>query len=313
MDMADLGPELSAAAERLYQKVLTAEEFIARGDQAERELVAAGLVCYGGEDDRLLRPVSRRHGMQILLGRQHARLIEAQSRALESWNQFTGLLAADEVADADEFPLGVEPVRTLAEAAVRARELYGAAGDVLLRTTHTAAYLNQPTERRLMLPPAGSRAEVRAIYDSEFDSAGWGRRIIDESILAGEQVRVRETVATKMVHVHQRAALVAVRSDAAQAILVTAPHLLALLADWFDLMWRDPGTTRRSGGDEITLPDLPKRVLHLMSLGRTDQQIARECGIVVGTVRRHIQQVKEELGVETRFAAGAAAVRRGWI
>jgi DNA-binding NarL/FixJ family response regulator len=312
MELGDLGAELSVAAERLYEQILTAGESPAQDGPAERELVEAGLVCYGGEGDRLLRPVSRRHGMQILLSRQHTRLVEAQARALESWHRFTGLLTSGEAAPAEEFPLGVEPVRTLGDAATRARELYGS-GNVLLRTTHTAAYQNQPTERRLMLPPDGSRAEVRAIYDAEFDRAVWGRRIIEESILAGEQVRIRAIVPTKMVHVDDRVALVAVRSDAGQAIVVTAPDLLALLADWFDLMWHDPTTTRRSGDEDVKLADMRRKVLHLMSLGRTDQQIARECGIVVGTVRRHIQLVKEELGVETRFAAGAAAVRRGWI
>ena len=36
-------------------------------------------------------------------------------------------------------------------------------------------------------------------------------------------------------------------------------------------------------------------------------------GISVTTVRRHITAIMHRLGVSSRFAAGAAAQRRGWI
>jgi DNA-binding NarL/FixJ family response regulator len=41
--------------------------------------------------------------------------------------------------------------------------------------------------------------------------------------------------------------------------------------------------------------------------------IARRVNISAPSVRRHASALKELLGVETRFAAGAAAVRRGWL
>lgn len=50
-----------------------------------------------------------------------------------------------------------------------------------------------------------------------------------------------------------------------------------------------------------------------MAEGLPDAAIARRAGIGVTTVRRHITEIMKRLDVSSRFAAGAAAQRRGWI
>jgi DNA-binding NarL/FixJ family response regulator len=50
-----------------------------------------------------------------------------------------------------------------------------------------------------------------------------------------------------------------------------------------------------------------------MAEGLHDAAIARRAGVSVVSVRRHITAVLAKLGVTSRFAAGAAAQRRGWI
>jgi DNA-binding NarL/FixJ family response regulator len=54
-------------------------------------------------------------------------------------------------------------------------------------------------------------------------------------------------------------------------------------------------------------------VLVLMAEGLHDDVIARRAGISTTTVRRHITAIMNRLGASSRFAAGAAAQRRGWI
>ncbi len=58
---------------------------------------------------------------------------------------------------------------------------------------------------------------------------------------------------------------------------------------------------------------VPQRVLELMAEGLHDDAIARRAGMSTTTVRRHITAIMTRLGVTSRFAAGAAAQRRGWI
>jgi DNA-binding NarL/FixJ family response regulator len=50
-----------------------------------------------------------------------------------------------------------------------------------------------------------------------------------------------------------------------------------------------------------------------MAEGLHDEAIAGRAGISTTTVRRHITAIMGRLGVSSRFAAGAAAQRRGWI
>jgi DNA-binding NarL/FixJ family response regulator len=54
-------------------------------------------------------------------------------------------------------------------------------------------------------------------------------------------------------------------------------------------------------------------ILELMAAGWQDDKIARLAGMSTTTVRRHIAAIINRLGVSSRFAAGAAAQRRGWI
>ncbi len=50
-----------------------------------------------------------------------------------------------------------------------------------------------------------------------------------------------------------------------------------------------------------------------MAEGLHDDAIARRAEISTTTVRRHIAAIMGRLNVTSRFAAGAAAQRRGWV
>ena len=50
-----------------------------------------------------------------------------------------------------------------------------------------------------------------------------------------------------------------------------------------------------------------------MAEGLLDDAIARRAGLSVTTVRRHVAAIMKRLDVSSRFAAGAAAQRKGWI
>jgi DNA-binding NarL/FixJ family response regulator len=100
----------------------------------------------------------------------------------------------------------------------------------------------------------------------------------------------------------------------AGALVVRAPVIIAALREYFELP-RERATPLQAlrvpaAGDR--LPPAQQKVLELMAEGLHDDAIAHRAAIST-TVRRHITTIMTRLGVSSRFAAGAAAQRRGWI
>jgi DNA-binding NarL/FixJ family response regulator len=102
--------------------------------------------------------------------------------------------------------------------------------------------------------------------------------------------------------------------------VVRAPVIIAALRDYFELLWDratpvGPSRARRPEGRPQGggLTAAQQTVLRLMAEGHQGGAIATRAGISTTSVRRHIKAIMEKLGVNSGFAAGAAAQRRGWI
>jgi DNA-binding CsgD family transcriptional regulator len=283
-----------------------------------RELLDAGVITFAGHgDDRLVRAVHPSIALRRLLDRQHRHLAGLQADLASTWQRFAALvspvtgLTGDGLESAD-----VRAVRDRVEMARLAAGLYRSPRR-LLRATFTARSGDEPTTEGLLLPPADSIAagvEFRMLYDAQHAADNWGSYSIRQSVLAGEQARVRRTVPVKMMHVDDTVALVTIdHAGGRGALHIESPALLGLLAEWFDAMWAAPDTT--PVGDRIPDELTPARhkVLTLLAAGLTDESIANHTGTAVRTVRRHVSAILEALGVDSRFAAGVAAVRRGWL
>lgn len=67
------------------------------------------------------------------------------------------------------------------------------------------------------------------------------------------------------------------------------------------------------GTDAAELSDEDRRLLRLLAAGHTDESAARRLGASVRRVRRRMADLTARLQASSRFSAGAAAARRGWI
>jgi len=97
--------------------------------------------------------------------------------------------------------------------------------------------------------------------------------------------------------------------------VIRAPVIVAALREYFELLWdrATPLSAQRPAAPGDRLTPAQQAVLEMMAQGMHDERIAHQAGISVTTVRRHITSIMTRLGVTSRFAAGAAAQRRGWI
>jgi DNA-binding CsgD family transcriptional regulator len=164
----------------------------------------------------------------------------------------------------------------------------------------------------VMAAAAGRGRRVRAIYP--FHALKEAPQVLAARAAIGEEVRLIEDVPTRLAIVGAGYALVpdppGIGSD--RVILLRQTSLVRLVQDYFDRVWDQgvaaPGSPEAGErvGDQSVL------VRHLTA-GMKDEQIARSMGVSLRTVRRRIADVLAELGVDSRFAAGVEAARRGWI
>jgi DNA-binding CsgD family transcriptional regulator len=131
----------------------------------------------------------------------------------------------------------------------------------------------------------------------------------------GGEVRTRPSLPMMLVVVDREVAFVPrmIENPAAGALEVRDPSLVAALVDWFTGLWEgaEPlGDARRA--PEITA-QTRRELLRLMASGLTDEAAGRRLGLSGRTVRRSMADIMAELGAASRFQAGVAAQRRGWL
>jgi DNA-binding CsgD family transcriptional regulator len=166
------------------------------------------------------------------------------------------------------------------------------------------------------LPAFGGQVRCRSIYDAAAMDNPVARGIVQACAAAGEQARLLPRVPMKMKLADQTTAMLPLTpSGTAAALVIRAPVILAALREYFEMLWdrATPLRPQRPLAAVGRLTPAQQAVLELMAQGLHDDAIARRAGMSTTTVRRHIAAIMTRLNVSSRFAAGAAAQRRGWI
>lgn len=97
--------------------------------------------------------------------------------------------------------------------------------------------------------------------------------------------------------------LAAIRAAAVGEAIVT-PALLARLLPRL-------GSTQRGRNPDLTARE--REVLHLITQGMTNQEIAQTLFVSRDTIRNHVASILSKLGVHSKLQAAAAAARRGLV
>lgn len=157
---------------------------------------------------------------------------------------------------------------------------------------------------------AGRRS--RAIYPVR--ALAEARETLVNRASVGEEVRVLPDLPTRMFIVGTTHAVLPEPLGFVDEprSLVRQRGLVEALICWFEELWDRalPVPDLERGDGRI---DLRKLLLQQLAEGAQDEQIARRLGVSLRTVRRRVADLLSELGVDTRFQAGAEAVRRGWL
>jgi DNA-binding CsgD family transcriptional regulator len=139
---------------------------------------------------------------------------------------------------------------------------------------------------------------------------------------AGEQVRVRPDLPTKLWIVDDTLAMIPIKSrpDSIDASFIVRPcDLLDSLIALFEAEWERAIPLRSFLGDDPSaespgeLDETRTAVLSCLAAGLTDEGVARSLGCSLRTAQRHIRRLMQDLNVSSRFQAGMEARQRDWV
>lgn len=154
-------------------------------------------------------------------------------------------------------------------------------------------------------PPHGVRRRV--VCSAGLLAAPGGRAAVDRAVAAGAEYRVVDAVPASLLAV-DGVGLVPLGDGA--ALVLRSPALYEILSDYFELLWAGG---RPYPAVPATVPAAHLRVLRLAADGLRDDEIARQLGISVRSVRRYIEALENRLDATNRLTLGVAAARHGWI
>ncbi|MGH3737142.1 MAG: helix-turn-helix transcriptional regulator [Micromonosporaceae bacterium] len=160
-----------------------------------------------------------------------------------------------------------------------------------------------------------------AVYDRSALNVPGNLELIGELVAHGARARTAIGVPMKMVIVDRAVAVIPLQVTAhsvERSLLVRHSSLVAALARVFTDLWQSavpfgPGAVpvEESPAGEPTEEE--RRILALLASGATDETIARLLEFSPRTAHRRVRELTAKLGVATRFQAGVAAVRQGWL
>ncbi len=284
------------------------------GELREQVSRFAGVGIVEWRDDVVLaRPPQEALGRLII---EETRRVQTRSEQLDAVRHLLPSLQADHLAAVA--PKGQPvPVSTVEgpDLLPLVRSLSAAStGDLMwLRADpRSSRHTEDLDEWVLEMTRSGRRS--RAIYETQvLHDAPQLMRVRAE---AGEEVRVMTDVPTRLAVFGSSAALLGQRFgvDDDRRLVLRQASIVAALGCLFEALWEKALAVPILGGPRHDEGRNGQRLLvRQLAGGAKDEQIARALGLSVRTVRRRVAELLDELGAESRFQAGAEAVRRGWL
>ncbi len=287
--------------------------------QALTDRGMAHILPYTPADPAWLRPASPDLALQGVLAGHQNRLAREQELLVDGHRRLADAQARFGIGMNGRFP---EHMVSAVSDRAEISELSAALANTARRDWMTLENLNtdMPVTDDFAQPPLpayGGRVRCRSIYDAAAMESPVARRVIQACADAGEQARLLPRVPMKMkLADHTTAMLPLTPAGTAGALVIQAPVIITALREYFEMLW-DRATPLRPERAAATsagrLTAAQQAVLELMAEGLLDDAIARRAGLSTTTVRRHVAAIMKRLDVSSRFAAGAAAQRKGWI
>jgi sugar-specific transcriptional regulator TrmB/DNA-binding CsgD family transcriptional regulator len=183
-------------------------------------------------------------------------------------------------------------------------------------------YSHEPMEYDVELERLAAGIKYRVIYCREALEVPGRLDAINQRCEAGEQARCLTSIPIKLVIADRRSALLPLQVGHSEAltaaIVVHESSLLDMLVLVFEEHWRRATALRTelseaSATGRAQVSRTEQIILGLLSAGQKDEAVARQLGVTVRTVRRHVHELCERFGCHSRFQLALQAQHRGLV
>ena len=271
-----------------------------------------------GEAPGGLRPVDPRVGLPTLLQHNEA-LLDRSRREFERSQEIIARMLAEFTEGrpaADSYH--TEPLTGVVTVQARIEEL-SLSCSVECRTLNpggaqsaTSLEASKPLDRQLLERGVAMKTIYLDSLRNDRVTADYANWLTD----LGGQVRTAPSLPLRMLIFDGETALVPIDPGhtRAGAVQICGPGVMTALNALFDRIWADATPLGRpTERDTDGLNAQERELLRLLGQGLTDEAAGKSLGLGLRTVRRMMADLMERLGARSRFEAGLAAARRGWL
>ncbi|MEU6662602.1 helix-turn-helix domain-containing protein [Streptomyces sp. NPDC046821] len=146
---------------------------------------------------------------------------------------------------------------------------------------------------------------MRVLYQHTARFSPGTAEYVDHVSELGAQVRTLDDHFSRLLVFDEETAIISLPGNREGAVVVREPHVVAFIVETYERLWlaAEPYASAFGTRSEVT-GDIRQAIVRLLIEGLTDASIATRLGMSVRTCRRHIADVMEELGAQSRFQAG---------
>ncbi|MEG3628472.1 LuxR C-terminal-related transcriptional regulator [Streptomyces poriticola] len=146
---------------------------------------------------------------------------------------------------------------------------------------------------------------MRVLYQHTARFSPGTAAYVDQVSELGAQVRTLDDRFSRLLVFDEETAIISLPGNHLGAVVVREPHMVAFIVETYERLWlaAEPYAVAFGARAEVA-GDVQQAIVRLLIEGLTDASIATRLGMSVRTCRRHIADIMEELGAQSRFQAG---------
>jgi DNA-binding CsgD family transcriptional regulator len=156
---------------------------------------------------------------------------------------------------------------------------------------------------------------MRTLYHHTARFNGPSQAYVAMASALGAEYRTAHELFGRLIVFDRKVAFIPERGGTWGAVIIREPSTVQYLCEVFEQAWTQaaPFSDAESDGLERVAKDIDRTIVRLLAAGLKDESIARRIGMSLRTARKHIADIMEALGAESRFQAGVLAAQQGLL